>query len=374
MNEQNVFDDAQRPDFMDPHSRRVIADHLFTLLKYPVKFEGQTPEGEWNVFFTANTPADVEFRLQNYGLGNDYVAMRAISNDGKIFHHTMEDIIAVEQKAEQRAIRQTAPMRKFINSPPLDALKTATEIMVAAEASQHFAIPHRAVVLLNHPALHRIVFVEFDDSVACRLFVTDAQYESELTVTIWKRHHPNISEQMNQYKLPDDFPMFAMTPKKIPPSIQAFLFLLCASIVRDFWVLNEITRGRTYRKEKNRQRIGRGKKRKLEKTYIFIPRFKYNLDVYDTKDKKAVEHSVREKLSPAFVSGHIRRLPEGWKTSDTAKENATEFGITSLAPGTTFVQPHERGEIHRLRVYRSESALRQLFGTESNDETQTDQQ
>lgn len=370
MLESNMFDSDNRPDFMNPYKRRVISEHIYNLLEYPVSFEGQDKDGDWHVFFTAQNVSDIEFKLQNFGIVDDYVAMRAVSANGRIFHHTMEDIIKVEKNAEQTAIRQTSPIKQFINSSPLDALRTAGEIMKAAESSQHFTIPHRAVLLLNHPALHRIIFVEFDDCVACRLFTTPQQFESNLTVMIWKRHHPEVSKEIDKYKLPDDFPMFAMTPKGLPAPTQAFLFLLCASIVRDFWVLNEVTRRQTYqsRTEKKRRRVGKGKDRKLDvqKEYTFIPRFKYDLDAYDTQSKSAVTHNVRVTLSPALVSGHIRRLPEGWKTSKEAKENAEEFGISILEPGTTFVRPHERGEIEQLRNYRSRSALKLLFEKEES--------
>ena len=379
MKDRNVFEAAAQRSLLDQgkHILNLRGQSWFENLSYPIHFQGETPKGDWETFFEAQTLEDVEFKLQNYGLGNDYVAMRAVCDNGRIFHHTMEEIVYVESRAEQKATRQLVPLGEFINSSPIDCVKTATEIMQAAEASQHFTIPNRAVVLVNHPALHRIMFVEFDDSVACRLYITPEQTESEITVTIWKWNHPRIQEHRNEFDLPDNFPPFAMSPKGIPAPVGSFLFLLCASIVRDFWVLNRIDRQRIYKQntEKVRRRVGKGKDRKLEtrKNYTFIPRFKYNIDAYNTKSKTAVKHSVRVTLSPSLVSGHIRKLPEGWNTSDEARENATEFGITRLAPGTTFVRPHKRGEIEQLRNYRSHSALQLLFETGDNDETQANE-
>lgn len=378
MKDRNVFEAAAQRALLDQgkHFLSRRGQYWFERLEYPIQFQGETPKGEWETFFEAQNLEDVEFKLQNYGLGNDYVAMRAVCSDGQIFHHTMEDIVRVESNAERKALNQLKPLGEFINSSPLESVKTATEIMQAAEASQHFTIPNRAVVLINHPALHRIMFVEFDDSVACRIYITPEQVDSEITITIWKWNHPRIIEHRNQldHQLPDDFPPFAITPKGLPVPVMSFLFLLCSSIVRDFWVLNEISRSQHYKQntEKVRMRIGKGKDRKLEtrKNYTFIPRFKYNIDAYDTKSKTEVKHSVRITLSPSLVSGHIRKLPEGWNTSDDAKENATEFGITRLAPGTTFVRPHKRGEIEQLRNYRSHSALQLLFETEANNESE----
>ena len=364
MKDVNVFESSALPPLMKT-GRRIIGDHVFSLMSYPVDFQGENPDGEWITFFTAENREDIEYRLQNYGLNNEYVAMRAVTADGNIFHHTIEDIIKAEKNAEIQSKQQLEPLQSFAKSSPLDAIKTATEIMMAAEASQHFTIPVRATVMINHPSLHRIVFMEFEDSVSCRLFVTTSQVDTNNTVTIWKMQHPSIIEDRREDDIPDNFPPFAMTPNGIPANTQTFLFLLCASIVRDFWVLNEISRRNTYQKrtEKKRQRVGKGKYRKLEvqKEYIFIPRFKYNLDAYNTQSKTAVEHNVRVTLSPALVSGHIRKLHKGWKTSEEAIENAQEFGISKLAPGTTFVRPHSRGAIEQLRNYRSRSALQLLF-------------
>jgi hypothetical protein len=99
----------------------------------------------------------------------------------------------------------------------------------------------------------------------------------------------------------------------------------------------------------------------VEKDYTFIPRFSYDLSVYQTT--KTVQYQARVMLSPHLVSGHIRRLPSGHQASAEAIQNAQEFGIR-FSDGETFVKPHERGEIEQLRNYRSRSAMQLLFGGE----------
>lgn len=115
------------------------------------------------------------------------------------------------------------------------------------------------------------------------------------------------------------------------------------------------------RTEKRREQQGKGKARKMviHKDYTFIPRFQYDLSVYQTT--KTVQHQARVTLSPHLVSGHIRRLPAGHQASEEATSNAQEFGI-KFGEGETFVRPHERGEIEHLRNYRSRSAMQLLFG------------
>ena len=123
---------------------------------------------------------------------------------------------------------------------------------------------------------------------------------------------------------------------------------------------------RTYQKrtEKTRKREGTGKDRKLvvTKDYIFIPRFQYDLNAYQ-KHPRTVSHQARVTLSPHLVSGHIRKLPEGWRASEKQLTEAAEFGIT-VQDGQTFVRPHKRGEVEQLRTYRSRSALELLFQIE----------
>ena len=141
--------------------------------------------------------------------------------------------------------------------------------------------------------------------------------------------------------------------------------------VRDFWVIEERAAERAYQKitEKTRERQGTGKDRKLviTKDYTFIPRFQYDLSAYQ-KHPSAVSHQARVTLSPHLVSGHLRRLPEGWKRSASAEEHAAEFGI-QVGEGQTFVRPHKRGEIEQLRTYRSRSALELIFATGPKEAT-----
>ena len=217
-------------------------------------------------------------------------------------------------------------------------------------AAKHFVIPPRSHVLIDHPNLHHVRLVEFEDSVVCRIHVNDTEPdETEPSVTIWKLKDPVE---------------FSITPNGLDVDVGAFLVILCASIVRDFWVLETRTKQRTYqrRTEKTRKREGTGKDRKLvvEKDYVFIPRFEYNLSSYQSQPR-SVSHQVRVTLSPHLVSGHLRNLPEGWKPSEGAIEKAKEFGI-QVGDGQTFVSPHERGAVEQLRSYRSKSALEMLFG------------
>ena len=224
---------------------------------------------------------------------------------------------------------------------PLDAVGIGKELLEAGLRSQHYIMPPAGVTIeTGHPILQTLNL--FEDAK----FLTAIINKSPLLIS-WNKADASYS----------------FLPALFDNEIMGFLLLLVASTARDFWTLEERTRARLYqqRTQKVRRRQGTGKARTLqkEKGYIWLPRFQYDLSKYRTT--KTVQHQIRVTLSPHLVSGHIRRLSDGHKASDQAIANAAEFGIT-VSGETTFVMPHERGEIEQLRNYRSRSALQYLFG------------
>ena len=224
---------------------------------------------------------------------------------------------------------------------PLDAVAIGKEILEAGLRSQHFIMPPAGVTIeTGHPILQTLSLFEDEKHL------TSIINKSPLMI-IWNKADGSYS----------------FLPALFDNEIMGFLLLLTALTARDFWTLEERTRARFYqqRTQKIRRRQGTGKARVLqkEKGYIWIPRFQYDLSKYQTT--KTVQHQIRVTLSPHLVSGHIRRLPDGHKASDQAIANAAEFGIT-VGGETTFVMPHERGEIEQLSNYRSRSAIQMLFG------------
>ena len=320
---------------------------------YPITFEGaELKFGKWEEISVYENADDLEYKMQAY-LTPCYPFMRARAADGQVFEVTRDQIMEFHRRVEQINQEMTAPLNVFLKSAPEQALETAHELVTAGLTSKHFHIHGRSRVVLGHPHLHHIRFFEYEDSVICKIFIEDApEADIEPSVTIWKEERK-----------------FSVAPFKIQFEVKAFLVLLCATIVRDFWVLEERTRGTTYQKrtEKTRKREGRGKDRKLvvEKDYIFIPRFKYDLSLYADRPR-TVAHQARVVLSPHLVSGHLRKLQDGWNASEKALARAKEFGI-HVPEQHTFVSPHERGEIERLQNYRSRSAFNLVFGDSEGD-------
>lgn len=207
--------------------------------------------------------------------------------------------------------------------------------------------------MLSHPNLHHIVLHEFDDCVVCRIHTQDTPPDdTEPIVTIWK---PKIGWWLIHSSSMRDSLSLLLMPTAGFRLFWFYCVLQSSDFCQDFWVLEERAREQVYarRTEKKRERQGKGKARKMvvTKDYTFIPRFKYDLSVYE--GTKKIQHQARVTLSPHLVSGHIRRLPEG-------HQHAEEFGIR-FGDGETFVRSHERGEIEQLRNYRSRSAMQLLF-------------
>lgn len=329
-------------------------------IKYPVLIEGKIGDGDWYELFRAERPEDIDFRLASYNLVGD--RFRTTGADGNTFEFDPNAKTESNEKyAEYTAdilnklkLLEESACQNFTEA----ALQTANDIIRGAQSTQHFQIYDRSVVLINHTHLHRLELLEFPDSVVCLFHLTETMHtdtDEPPAVTIFKA--------MDQ--------TFTFSPGDAPEKVKYFACLLATSIVRDFWILEERTRHRVYQRnvEKTRERVGRGKDRKLvvRKDYTFLPRFQYALETGTEKSETEIKR-VRVTLSPHIVSGHFRKLHEGWNASEQAKTHAEEFGL-SLKDGYTFVRPHERGEIEQLRTYRSRSAFELIFATDPKEVT-----
>lgn len=234
-----------------------------------------------------------------------------------------------------------AELKPLATYKPTDAVEIGKELLEGGLRSQHFIMPAAGVQIeLGHTVLQKITLFEDDRFLTCIV---------------------NRSPLIIAWDKTDSSYLFL--PALFDNEIIGFLLLLTAAAARDFWTLEERTRTQRYnqRQEKFHKREGTGKARKLakQKGYVWIPRFRYNLEQYTIN--KTVQYQARVSLSPHLVSGHVRRLPEGQQASDAAISNAAEFGIT-VGGDITFVRPYEVGEIEQLRTYRSRSAFETIFG------------
>ena len=331
---------------------------------YPVTCEYQDEDGEWHEFIKLNNYEEAQSAILFHGVDvPDFTSLRMTEDDGTRTQHTKEELIEIRAISEMETRSQFQKLEQFVTAAPEDASHVALELITGALAAQHFVIPFMARVNIGHESLSHMTIKENAQYVACQIYEDEVGKSIPPVVTFWK--DLEAAEQSPEIPVKEDTDTiaFSFRPFTVPAGVQGFLILLCATIIRDFWVLHEQSRTQQYQKhtKKTRERKGKGKERKLKitKSYTYVPRFEYDFETY--KLNKNVQHNTRRELSPHTISGHLRRLPEEWQASKEATENAKEFGIT-LNEGQTFVKPYERGALNELQNFKSKSAMKMLFG------------
>lgn len=316
---------------------------------FPVRFQGFTG-GLWQTAFLALDAIDLNFRLDSYHFATDGVEKwRIVDVAGNAWEVSESAIRDYHESQTESVSRAVAPLLPFALSSPTNALETATELLEGAWRARHYAILPQSTVQIGASGLDAIILTEFDDSVAARVCPFPQNDVDTVTVTAW--HTPQVGFSVSL---------------DIDQRIADFLALVCAAVIRDFWVAVRIHHAPpdfTSQTHKATRRVGTGKHRRRvkEKTVIYLPRFQIDLHSYKEQSARQIERTVRVEISPHWVSGHIRRLPDGHNVSPEASANATEFGFR-LLEGETFVRPFERGAVEQLRTYRSRSAFKLLFG------------
>lgn len=146
-----------------------MKDSWTAALAYPVHFEGKSDavQTEWETIYTAPTQADIEFRMNSYQFPV-FPFMRIRDANGQIFEVTQDQLLGYNEKTTALTQQKVAPLKAFAGSAPEKALETAQELIRAGMAAKHFVIPLRSYVLIDHPNLHHLRLVEFEDSVVCR--------------------------------------------------------------------------------------------------------------------------------------------------------------------------------------------------------------
>lgn len=270
----------------------------------------------------------------------------------------------IEQQMQEKVAyikTRASALDRFAPKAPAKAMETATELLISGLAAQHFTILPNSEVVIDVEGLYSVVITEDeDDAVMCDICFDSSLIQPAMPSVLFFKAPVATTLLGSQDRL-------RVEPHELSDDIKAFFALLCAAVVRDFWVLEHKARQRVYqtRTQKVKERVGTGKDRHvvITKSHIYLPRFQYSLSDYESDNHK-VSEEARVTLSPHLVSGHIRRLPEGHQPSKQSKNHAAEYGI-KLPDGGTFVRPHEKGKSERLLTYRSRSAFEILFSIES---------
>jgi len=141
------------------------------------------------------------------------------------------------------------------------------------------------------------------------------------------------------------------TDKEIDLSLK----LLLATIVRDFWVVEE----RESVFSEKLERVAKQNKSKSTR-YVYLPRIKY---IHSANIAKLTKDLSYTGIKSHSVVGHVRRLPKGHNPSGSRLLAAVRYGI-KVPEKYTFIVPYQTGKMVRDVIYRSRSALKALYTVE----------
>jgi len=259
-------------------------------------------------------------------------------------------------------------MSSFVASMPLyqGDLKEGEEylnnLLAEAASLKQWTIPFGAYVLLSAGQIEAAKLYEVGKDVAVLLidrkgdyflvwgnpaekdfgFASSADLSSELTLE-------SVFKLRNEGKNPLTFDEAKDSSEEFKARFELGIKILLASIIRDFWVVEERERvyGASMEVRKSpRLRGDRGRPR-----MVYLPRIRY----IDSCKEQADGLNLKAR-APHFVVGHLRKALQA---SQDQIILARKHGII-VPEGFTFVRPHRRGDATQERIYRSRSALQCL--------------
>lgn len=134
---------------------------------------------------------------------------------------------------------------------------------------------------------------------------------------------------------------------------QCAILCLVISLIRDHWVIE-------FREKLFKQKVVRSSSSSDSKvSIIYIPRIRYIGTINIKNCESEINLTSRAKH---FVKAHIRKSQT---SSEIQKILARQYNY-HLPEGFTFVRPHERGDIEKIKIYRSRS-VSNLLTTEFNN-------
>ncbi|MDD5223186.1 MAG: restriction endonuclease [bacterium] len=248
------------------------------------------------------------------------------------------------------------------------------DILDEAMYLKQWTIPYKAYVQINIGNIKAIKFIELGTSVAC-IFLDQESH----VYPIWfhpKEHNfkfiypPYHSIYLsyfdqyynNKYGVPDQQNIDATdglniiedSDPNVDIDVEEYLNTKClgleillASIIRDFWVVEE--RESVFGSSIRSPRVPMLKSDLNKKIVVYIPRIKYVKDLQESH--KELNLIARRSH---FVVGHLRKAVHA---SEAQIFLAKKYNIV-VPEGFTFVRPHKRGEEAQERIYRSRSALK----------------
>ncbi|HEX3483377.1 MAG TPA: restriction endonuclease [Kofleriaceae bacterium] len=221
-----------------------------------------------------------------------------------------------------------------------EARATASALLGEATLDRQWTIPPRAVVDFRLGPFVRAEVFDFTSHVVfmCR-------------TPRW-HYHPIVLDIRSGQVMEGLSSLFAETDAARADQLEATVYILLASIVRDFLVVEDRSAVFGSVKEARHRSVQNGGTA-TEPVVVYLPRVRYG----DRPDVARLARDIPIERRAHDVSAHLRRSRH---MSPTQRALAEYHGWT-IPDGFTFVRPHRRG-IHEVEViYRSRSALHALY-------------
>jgi len=227
-----------------------------------------------------------------------------------------------------------------------EARATASALLGEATRDRQWTIPPRAVVDFRLGPFVRAEVFDFTSHVVfmCR-------------TPRW-HYHPIVLDIRSGEVIEGLSSLFAETDAGRADQLEATVYILLASIVRDFLVVED--RSAVFGRVKEaRHRSVQNSGTSTEPVVVYLPRVRYG----GRPEVARLGRDIPIELRVHDVSAHLRRSRH---MSPTQRALAEYHGWT-IPDGFTFVRPHRRG-IHEVEViYRSRSALHALYEIVESD-------
>lgn len=219
--------------------------------------------------------------------------------------------------------------------PPGDANATAAKLLEEAVALRRWTIPPGARVELD-----------FGPFTGARLHEVGNEVYFVWTDDIGRFHISSVGTERGSFAGTNIF----LETEDATERVRTAMELLMASLVRDFWILEDRRKAFAVALRRGPRRSGQPDRPAV----VYLPRVRYVPTPRTDAAAEALDHATRSRH---YVAGHLRRA-----NPSPAQALLARALQVALPEGHTWVRGHFRGMgAERERVYRSRSALALLY-------------
>ena len=215
---------------------------------FPIEVQVRKHLLDWKTHAVYQTPTEMKFRECADVFDDYYDEIRFVDGNGMTGNVNTLEFIKTRDRGYQLQQPLLANLKPLVSHAPDHAMEIAQDMITNGLATKHFSIAEDSTVELNHQIIDGFEFAEYDKIVV---------------VLVKCGLSPVATPSIIIHK--DDSEFSGLKDTVAEDSIKAFLYLLVASITRDFWTLEKHNPNYLIKTETERKREGKGKDRQLIK-------------------------------------------------------------------------------------------------------------